>query len=203
MYHATNNTNLTKAEQAENVIFNLDNNLRTLVRRPCARFSCNLFRGDIPQISPYASHHVVIQATDVLETPEDYLIPIHEPPSSLSDPSIRSPGGRTYIELLYIRDEEFKDDVNIKLSTYKSLQRWKLKDHPFIQSEDGNMKYRARRDLWWIILTPYKVSIPSYPDSWREADQLSSPNLPRRITNSMLLAVVRALPIFLNSNGGA
>jgi len=212
VYHATNKKALSRAEQSDTLTFVNSDNISTLC--PCSLFSCKLWHdrcGNVvespstntkdgrPNISPYANNHVVIPCTDVLATPDDYLLPIASYPTPPADPdeSHQSHGGRTYIEMLYLRHKDVKNiDGELVQFDRDYIEAWKLKNHPFVQLENNVLHYRVIHDVWWIMLTPYEVPIPSSGTIWEWGmGGVRHKKLPRKIDNPVTLKLARNITI--------
>jgi hypothetical protein len=114
VYHATDKTTLTSAETSDTLTFSSNGAQKNCL---CSLFACNLWKNYRPNISPYASNHVAISSTSVLANPKDYLLPIvhYAIPASDPDKSYQSSGGRTFIEMVYVRFQDI-DDSNLKLT---------------------------------------------------------------------------------------
>jgi len=156
VYHATDKEGLTEAEQLDMLTIGEKLSLR------CSHFSCRLWHRDSgelaspdendgrPTVSPWASNHVVIPTLHVLENPDDFLIP-------LKKDIRRNTGGRTDIEMVYIRCNYVLEKLD---TPYRDLHEWQLSRNPIIQLErNGRLHYPVLPDLWFIILTPYNVPI--------------------------------------------
>jgi hypothetical protein len=157
LYHATDKETLTKAEQSDNITFRADKTGRRVSLFSCKRWHRN--NGQIlpVSVSPWASNHVFVPITDVLQSPDDFLIP-------LQPHFVKSRGGKTNIEMLYVRQQDLldADDLVLNHRTVTKLNEWKLADNPIIQLQpDGRLRYRVLHDYWFIILTPYEVAIPN------------------------------------------
>jgi hypothetical protein len=187
VYHATNEVTLATAEQSDTLVFKSGHVQHS---RPCSLFSCNLWQGCRPTISPYASNRVVISPTDVLRCGEDYLLPVkpYDVPVADPDKSHRSAGGRTYIEMVYVAF----DEVNLKLTPDERsyMEAWKLNNHPFIRLLNNGLHYRDIQDVWWIILTLRKVSIPNNAVWELDLGGCKEAKKPRWITNEVTRKVV-------------
>lgn len=197
VYHATNETALSTAEQSDSLTFSNSDKAH-----PCSLFGCKLWHnadGTVrepntndgrPNISPYASNHVVISATDVFGDPDDYLLPIRAP-----NESQRSPGGRIYIEMVYVRHKDVELDFKLTPSEQCYLDAWKLREHPFVQLDGDSLSYRVINDVWWIILTPYDVLIPDNA-IWELVGSNEVKKKPRVVDNPLTLKLVRNLNVF-------
>jgi hypothetical protein len=205
VYHATNETALSTAEQSDSLTFSNSDKAH-----PCSLFGCKLWHnadGTVrepntndgrPNISPYASNHVVIPATDVLGDPEDYLLPTLPYPNPARDPdqSQRSSGGRIYIEMVYLRHEDVELDFKLTPSEQRNLDAWKLRKHPFVRLDGDNLSYRVIKDVWWLILTPYDVLIPGSAIWELDMGGDKVTKKPRVVRDALALKLVRNLSVF-------
>ena len=208
VYHATNKTALASAENSETlIVFEDDGSWKSGC---CSLFSCKLWHdrhgevvkspsthGGRPDISPYASNHVVISSTDVLQHPTDYLLPImrYDNPAADPDKSHQSVGGRTYLALVYIRSQ----DVELGLLTPAEcnyVEAWKLEKHPFVKLDDKGLRYRVIHDVWWIILTTYEVPIGDSAVWELNMGGVKVEKKPRNISNSVTRKLARNLSAF-------
>jgi len=202
VYHATNETALSTAEQSDTLTFSNSDKARPTTR-PCSLFGCKLWHnanGTVhepntndgrPNISPYASNHVVISATDVLGDPDDYLLPILHPSQWQ-----RSSGGRTYIEMVYVRNKDVELDCKLTSSEQRNLDAWKLREHPFVRLDGDSLSYRVINDYWWIILTPYDVLIPDNAIWELDMGGDKVTRQPRVVRDPLALKLVRNLDVF-------
>jgi hypothetical protein len=112
VYHATDkckDDGLEHIEQLDTLVWrNAD---KTSGHCPCSLFSCNLYENEHPTISPYVPTHIVILVPNVFQSEDDFLIPIipYPVPPKLPDERYRSSGGRTYIEIVYICNDNIVD----------------------------------------------------------------------------------------------
>lgn len=208
LYQDTDKNTLAEADQFETLI---DGQSRARVGR-CSMFLCRHWHdpnGTVhapgindgrPTISPYASNRVVIPATEVFGSPDDFLIPIHYYPDPSVDPdrSYRSSGGNTCFEMVYVRREDIVDATPDNVY----LQGWQLWNHPFIQYDGQSIRYRVIHNHWWLILTPYKVPIPANA-TWEsvrlregEMNEMNKGYRIRTVYNPVTLELVRNLSAF-------
>ncbi|EDR03220.1 uncharacterized protein LACBIDRAFT_307414 [Laccaria bicolor S238N-H82] len=156
-----------------------------------------------PTISPYASHQVVLPATQVFREHEYYLLPFrpyniqpgHEPGEEF-----QSCGGNKHLEMVLIRAEDVGSADFLDDEEWSKLQEWKLEKHPFVYLDgDGNLNYRVIKKVWWLIFTPYHVPIPNnahWEDTrlWRSPCKKSGGMKPREVTNPLTKKLVENLP---------
>ena len=116
----------------------------------------NRFEGR-PDLSPWADNHVVLPATEVLSSPDDFLLPLCNDVYR----GRRHRGGKNeYIELLYVRDEDIAA-IPSYIRDVK-LADWRIRNHPYVRLDDqGTLHYRVMKGVWPLILTPYTVPIPA------------------------------------------
>jgi len=138
-----------------------------------------------PTVSPWGDKHVVIPATQVLESPDDFLIPLKED-------HVKDSGGNTNIEMVYIRCK----DVRKYLDTpYRDLHEWQLSRNPILRLDNDRLTYPVIDDLWFIILTPYKVTIPGTA-KWEVVRKTSMPPLRvREVKHAVAKKVLEGLPL--------
>ena len=200
VYHATENTRLSHAEKSEIVVFKDSNDDR--ICWPCSLFSCNLWNGSLPTISPYASKRVVMSTVDVLGSLDDYLLPIcrYDDPTADPDKAFRNGNGLTYVELVYFRHQDVQD-IQPTLTDRERiyLDAWKLRNHPFVRFDGQILSYRVIPDVWWIILTPYDVPISTGMEWKSGIPVVTNTELPatriRENSNEVTLKMARNLPL--------
>lgn len=125
----------------------------------------------------------------VLESPQDYLVPIFHKLSQ-----VRTQAGRAYPGMIYIRANDV-DGVNLSPEERSILESCRLSNHPVIKLDTSEtLSYLHISDVWYIILTPYQVSIPNNA-RWEfdlGGDKLQE-RWPREITNPLALKLARNL----------
>lgn len=165
VYHASDDLTITVVPKLDEVGFYGPKH--SIATWNCSMFSCRLWHdpnGQVhnpnqsegrPNLSPWADNHVVLHATEVLSSPDDFLLPLCNDIYR----GRRHRGGNDYIELLYVRDQDiaaipgYTKDVKV--------ERWRIRVHPYVQLDDqGTLRYRVEKDVWPLILTPYTVPIP-------------------------------------------
>ena len=131
----------------------------------------------------------------MLTSLNDYLLPTvrYDDPTADPDKSYQSVGGRIYIELVYFRHEDVQYNQLTPIER-SYLDAWKLRNHPFVRFDGHILSYRAIQDVWWIILTPYKVPIPNGTIWELDVGGGRTRTMPREISNEVTLNVARNLP---------
>lgn len=206
VYHATNETTLSRAEKSDILTFeNLDG---TSSAHPVSLFSCKLWHdrnGEVvetkhtedgrPTISPYANNHVIIPFVDVLESQDDYLLPIapYHNPDEDPDESYNAPSGRTTIEMLYLRHQDVHDILGGHELTQADIEVWQLKNHPFVRRDSRGLHYRVIHNVWWVMLTPYEVPISAAAIWELNMGGERCAKFPRKIWNLVTLKLARNL----------
>src|ERR1700722_15392653 len=125
LFHATHKEVLTMAEKDDSIAF--ESTPGTWQTRKVCHFSCKLWhRYDKvvrPTISPWGSKLFFLPVRSVFRSPNDFLIPLK--------PDIwQSPGGRTYIEMVYVRRADI-DDQHLT----PELDEWRLRNNQIIQMQ--------------------------------------------------------------------
>lgn len=215
VYHATNEIDITEAARYETLRYEDSEEGTIIDSGPLSMFLCQLShtvdgsvfninrREGRPDISPYARHQVVLPANQVLREREDFLLPLREddiPPGSDPSERYRGPGGKKHFEMVLIRDEDIGEADFLNHNERLELQRWRLKNHPFVvKLDEGNLNYRVIEDVWWFILTPYHVPIPR-DAHWEDVNFRPSPFAPsgrmepRKVDNPLTKQMMENLP---------
>jgi hypothetical protein len=99
--------------------------------------------------------------------------------------------------MVYVRCQDV-DDSNLELTRQEwcYLEAWKLENHPFVRLDKNGLQYRAIRDVWWVILTPYEVPIPSGAIWELVMGGDEGVKQSRGISNLVTLKLVRNLSVF-------
>jgi hypothetical protein len=215
VYQATDEIDNTEAARSEKLWYE-DSETGTIhCSGPLTMFLCQLShrndgsvfdinrREGRPTISPYASHQVVLPASQVFREREDFLLPLRPydiPPAYDPSERFRSPGGKKHFEMVLIRHEDIGEADFLNDLEWSVLQQWRLENHPFVHLDgDGNLNYRVIKDVWWLILTPYHVPIPNNahwevidfrPSVWKPSGRME----PREVTNPITKKLVENLP---------
>lgn len=215
VYHATDETDSTEAMRSEKLWYEDSETTTIHYSGIMPMFSCQLSHRDDGSvfninrregrstISPYASHRVVLPATQVFRECEDYLLPLRPydiPPVYDPGERFRSYGGKKHFEMVLVRHEDVGEADFLNDLEWSMLQQWSLENHPFVHLDcDGNLNYRVIKDVWWLILTPYHVAIPDNahwedtefrPSVWKPSGRME----PREVTNPLTKKLVENLP---------
>jgi len=211
VYHATNADSETLQTTEKINIIRFSNNEGRKVNRNVSLIGCKMWHrhdGSLanglrtPTRSPYASQHVVLPLPNVFDSPEDILIPINHykkcPPTSESEYPPSS-GGRTFIEMLYIRNRDLvAANPQMDYASWQALATWRLKNNPFVQVDENSpgemvLEYKVVQDLWFLLLTPYTVNIPQDAKWDRELRNDGWGPWPREVLNPVALSLLKQM----------
>jgi len=87
---------------------------------------------------------------------------------------------------------------------HSELLHWRLETHPFVRFDGQRLAYihrpayHHRPNLWWIILMPFGVPIPSNA-VWEDVDRIHVKEICRhdkRVRNRVVQNLLRSLPLF-------
>jgi hypothetical protein len=163
-------TKLYQAGFAPRWAQSLENQTLTVVEnswrsRPLSLFGLRLYKGGLPTISPHGTLRVAVPFSDIIESAEDFLIPLRgEESNGIRDRLLTSNAGNYYLAFVYVR----KADVIAKrFNIYGSwLRRWRIGSHPYIRVTGETLSYRrfvASKEVWYEILVPYRIEFETDP----------------------------------------
>jgi hypothetical protein len=187
------------AQSLETQTLRVENSWRS---RPLSLFGLRLYKGGLPTISPHGTLRVAVPFSDIIESAEDFLIPLRgEESNGIRDRLLESNAGNYYFAFVYVR----KADVIAKrFNIYGSwLRQWRIGSHPYIRVTGETLSYRrfvASKEVWYNILVPYRIEFETDPvDDQTVWDDVKLTNAGRQIvevTDPNTVRIVKALSIF-------
>jgi hypothetical protein len=77
------------------------------------------------------------------------------------------------------------------------LRHWQLENHPYVRMSSGapgHLEYRVATKVWWLLLVPYEIPIPSTSkfDEVRISREYQ-PEWVRRLVNPELAEIYKVL----------
>lgn len=170
--------------------------------RPLSLFGIRLYKGGLPTISPHGTLRVSVSFSDIIQIPEDFLLPLRrDGPNGVSDRLYRSNPGNHYFEFVYVREVDIKaPDLGMNYDTWEWLQQWKIGRHEYIKLKGSTLSYRqfvAVIELWYDILVPYRIEFDVGDESvWDEVGLANNWSNRYQVTDTRTAAFVQALSIF-------
>lgn len=171
--------------------------------RPLSLFGLRLHKGRLPTISPHGTLRVAVPFSDIIESAEDFLIPLRgEKSNGIRDRLLESNAGNYYFPFVYVR----RADVIAKGFDIDGwLGQWRIQSHPYIRVTTGKtISYRRSvagvAGVWYNILVPYRIEFETDPvDDQTVWDDVKLTNAGIRIvavTDPNTARIVKALSIF-------
>lgn len=131
-------------------------------------FGIRLYKGHLPDISPYGKTRVSIPATDVIRSPDDFLIPLRgEGAGGIRDRLSRSFSNNYSFEFLYITLQDIRQpEVKLNYAIWEWLTQWKINKHPYLKLRNGSLCYKDKvvgESVWYEILVSYEIEFDMEP----------------------------------------
>jgi hypothetical protein len=124
-----------------------------------ALFGCRTWNSSRPTRSPHGNNRAVVSVTSVLNSPDDYLLPLKQltAPHGRLERSVSRPDN-FYFEFLYVRKSDImvpEEQVDLDW-----MARWKIREHRYLRLTGEELEYATsvdNRKVWYKILVPYVV----------------------------------------------